>query len=187
MLKLSGFSKIITTASLHNTDLLKSMGATHIIDRNADFVSEAKIILDGDSIGLIYDAVGNADLQAQALDLLEHGGQLVAAGGRPPLDKTKYPGKHYITLRADFRTPEYWPLGRSLASKLHDLLASGAIKVRVLPSYNSWEKTSRYHFYQPTRVEVLPNGLAGVEPGLKRLENNEVSGMKLIIRPDETP
>ncbi|KLO16654.1 GroES-like protein [Schizopora paradoxa] len=167
MLKLSGFSKIITTASLHNTEFLKSLGATHIIDRNVDFVTEAKKILDGDSIDLIYDAVGNADLQAQALEMLEPGGQLVAAGGRRPIDKTKYPGKHYITLHADFRSPEYWSLGKSLASKLHDLLASGAVK--------------------PNRVEVLPNGLAGVEPGLKRLENNEVSGMKLVIRPGETP
>ncbi|KAG6372052.1 chaperonin 10-like protein [Boletus reticuloceps] len=31
--KLSGFSPIITTASLHNEDLLLSLGATHILDR----------------------------------------------------------------------------------------------------------------------------------------------------------
>ena len=32
--KLSGFNPIITTASLHNTDALKEIGATHVLDRN---------------------------------------------------------------------------------------------------------------------------------------------------------
>ena len=42
--KLSGFSPIITTASLKNTDFLKSLGATHVIDRNADLPSSVKAI-----------------------------------------------------------------------------------------------------------------------------------------------
>ncbi|HEV7737525.1 MAG TPA: hypothetical protein VGO47_09170, partial [Chlamydiales bacterium] len=33
--KLSGFSPIATTASTHHTDYLKSLGATHVIDRKA--------------------------------------------------------------------------------------------------------------------------------------------------------
>ena len=32
--KLSGFSPIITTASKHNETYLKSLGATHVIDRS---------------------------------------------------------------------------------------------------------------------------------------------------------
>ncbi|KLO11441.1 GroES-like protein [Schizopora paradoxa] len=167
LLKLSGFSKIIATASLSNADMLKSLGATHVIDRNADFVSEVKKALDGDSVEFIYDAVGSADLQAQALGVLVPGGQLVAAGARNLELKANYPDKHYVTMYADFRSPGNWALGKSLASKLHDLLASGAIK--------------------PHRVELLPDGLASVEAGLKRLENNEVRARKLIIHPDETP
>ena len=130
LLKLSGFSKIITTASLDNADLLKSLGATHAIDRNADFVSEAKKALDGASVELIYDAVGTADLQSQALGIVTPGGQLIAAGARNLELKANHPDKHYVTVYADFRSPGNWALGKSLASKLHDLLASGAIKVR---------------------------------------------------------
>ena len=42
-------------------------------------------------------------------------------------------------------------------------------------------------FEQPNRVEVLPNGLAGIPEGLKRIRNGEVSGTKLVVRVEETP
>lgn len=41
-------------------------------------------------------------------------------------------------------------------------------------------------FLQPNKIEVLPNGLAGIIDGLLRLENNQVSGYKLIAKPQET-
>ncbi len=130
LLRLSGFSKILTTASLHNADLLKSLGATHVIDRKADFVSEANKVLDGDSVDLIYDAVGSKEVQIQALEVLASGGQLIDVA-HAQVDKAAYPDKNFITLFADFRLPQFWPLGKSLFSKLHDLLASGAIKVSI--------------------------------------------------------
>lgn len=39
---------------------------------------------------------------------------------------------------------------------------------------------------KPNRVEVLPGGLDGVESGIKRLRDNLVSGMKLVVRLGET-
>jgi hypothetical protein len=33
---------------------------------------------------------------------------------------------------------------------------------------------------------VIPNGLAGIPNALERLENNQVSGVKLVARPHET-
>ncbi|KAJ7489767.1 hypothetical protein B0H11DRAFT_2229789 [Mycena galericulata] len=38
----------------------------------------------------------------------------------------------------------------------------------------------------PNRVEKLSNGLAGIVDGLKRLEDNLVSGVKLVAFPQET-
>ncbi len=115
---------------LHNADLLKSLGATHVIDRKADFVSETNKISDGDSVDLIYDAVGSKEVQIQALEVLASGGQLIDVA-HAQVDKAAYPDKNFITLFADFRLPQFWPLGNSLFSKLHDLLASGAIKVSI--------------------------------------------------------
>ncbi|KAL5525547.1 hypothetical protein ACEPAG_6883 [Sanghuangporus baumii] len=52
--KLSGFSTIVMTAPLHNTDLLKSLGAWHVIDRNADGPAAAKKILGDIPTEFIY-------------------------------------------------------------------------------------------------------------------------------------
>lgn len=129
VLKLSGFSKIIATASLRNTDLLESLGATHVIDRNADLASEVKKALNGETLDLIYDVIGTKEIQTQAVELLVPGGQFIAVA-LVQVDKAAFPDKHFVTVYADFRLPQYWALGKSLASNLHDLLASGAIKVR---------------------------------------------------------
>lgn len=34
--------------------------------------------------------------------------------------------------------------------------------------------------------EVIPGGLAGIGAGLERLKNNQVSAVKLVVRPHET-
>ncbi|KLO04681.1 GroES-like protein [Schizopora paradoxa] len=165
LLKLSGFSTIITTASLHNADFLKSLGATHVIDRKADLVSEARKILDG-PIDIVYDTVSSKELQAQSLDLVAPGGQVISTLYLQ-VDKADYPDKNITEIFANFHLPNMRALGVSLYGKLRDLLASGALK--------------------PNRVEVLPNGLAGIPEGLKRMERDEVSGVKLVVKPFETP
>ncbi len=129
LVKLSGYSTIITTASLHNTELLKSLGASHVIDRKADVVSEAKKILSG-PIDLVYDAVSTKETQAQALDIVAPGGQIVSVLG-VQVDQANYPGKHITTIFANVHVPNVRPLGVSLYSKVTELLASGALKVRI--------------------------------------------------------
>jgi len=163
--KLSGFSTIITTASLHNTDLVKSLGATHVIDRKADIVSEAKKILGG-PIDLVYDAVSNKETRVQALDIVAPGGQVVSVNAMH-VDDASYSDKHITTIYAIVHLPNVRALGVSLYGKVTELLASGALKTN--------------------RVELLPNGLAGIPAGLKRMERDEVSGVKLVVKPFETP
>ena len=41
-------------------------------------------------------------------------------------------------------------------------------------------------FWQPNKVEVLPGGLEGIPDGLERLRNKGVSGVKLVVRPEDT-
>ena len=57
--KLSGFSLIITTASLRNAEYLKSLGATHVIDRNAPAEALAASVaqIAGKPVKYAYDAV----------------------------------------------------------------------------------------------------------------------------------
>ncbi len=129
-MKLSGFSTIITTASLHNSELLKSLGATHVIDRKADVVSEAKKILGG-PIDIIYDAVSSKETQIQALDIVAPGGQVISVLG-VLVDQANYPDKHITVMHADVHSPNVRSLAVSLYSKVTELLmASGALKVRL--------------------------------------------------------
>ncbi|KIJ39260.1 hypothetical protein M422DRAFT_175459 [Sphaerobolus stellatus SS14] len=160
--KLSGFSTIIATSSIRNADLVKSFGATHVVDRNADVVAEVKKIL-SDSPKIVWDAVSLEDTQIQAIQILASDGTLLLVG--PPHESIKAvqgDRKVYRVYGSPFVHRE---LGISMYSKLTEFFESGKLK--------------------PSPVEVLPNGLAGILPGLQRLEDNKVSAVKLIARPQE--
>lgn len=162
--KLSGFSPIITTASLHNTEHLKSLGATHIINRKADIVAEAKKLF-SEAPKLIYDTIASEETETQALQILAPGGTLLSVNPRPRETPNPYQGdkKTFGVFGSFFVHRE---LGLSLYSKLTGLLESGKIK--------------------PNRIEILPGGLSGIPEGLERMAQNKVSGVKLIVRPQET-
>jgi len=161
--KLSGFSPIVTTASLHNADLVKSLGATHVIDRNSDVVAEAKKVF-SEPPKLVYDAVSLEPTEVQALQVLAPGGTLILVLPLVDAAKSIQGDKKAFNVFGNVHVQR--ELGVSLYSKLTGLLESGKLK--------------------PNRVEVLPSGLAGIPDGLKRMEENKVSAVKLIARPQET-
>ncbi|KAL5486253.1 hypothetical protein ACEPAI_7299 [Sanghuangporus weigelae] len=166
--KLSGFSPIIATASLHNTDLLKSIGATHVIDRNGPDVSaEIKKVLNSAPLEIVFDAASRAEQESWSL--VAPSGTLISVV-LVEIDKNSenYKDKTVInTIFGSVYNPDLREMGVSLYSQLTGLLERGTIK--------------------PNRVEVLPNGLAGITEGLDRLRKNEVSGKKLVARLWETP
>ncbi|TFK53686.1 GroES-like protein [Heliocybe sulcata] len=166
--KLSGFSPIIVTASPKHTSFLKSLGVDHVIDRNIP-LPELKSQLASLTISpleVVYDAVSFAETQQAGYDALAPGGTLVVVAD----DQTKKDPsarKTVVYAVGNVHLPEQRATGVSLYSKLTRLIQEGEIK--------------------PNRVEVLPNGLAGIPDGLKRMEDDKVSGVKLIVRPQETP
>lgn len=72
--------------------------------------------------------------------------------------------------------------GVEFAKHLRQLIERGEIKVNLLFLI----RMKADFDCQPNRVEVLPGGLDGVESGIKRLRDNLVSGMKLVVRLGET-
>lgn len=48
------------------------------------------------------------------------------------------------------------------------------------------ERMLREGEIRPNRVEVLPGGLGGVEEGIQRMAERKVSGVKVVVRVDET-
>jgi len=165
--KLSGFSPIITTASSKHADFLKEMGTTHILDRNlssALLKDEINKIIDK-PIKFVYDSIATESTQPVALDILTPGGHavLVAPATVKPTDD-----KQISKVVAELIAPHNVELLRTLYhDKVYGFLETGAIR--------------------PNRIEVLPNGLEGVIDGLVRLEADQVSRLKLVAHPQETP
>lgn len=161
--KLSGFSTIATTASAHHTELLKSLGATHIIDRKADVTAEVRKII-SPLPKVIFDAISE-DTQEQAWEILPPGGTLLLL--LPPHDtltNSATDGKKFFNVFSSPYAHREFSVG--LYAHITEYLASGKII--------------------PNRVEVLPNGLAGVVGGLELSFGGKVSGKKLVARPQET-
>ncbi|KIJ54560.1 hypothetical protein M422DRAFT_24506 [Sphaerobolus stellatus SS14] len=135
--RLSGFSPIVTTASPYNETYLKSIGATHVIDRNAEtLLGEIKVVL--------ISATGTQMANIVFETVASESSELLAFGN-----------SH--TNR---------DLGKGLCKYLEGLLESERIV--------------------PNRVGIIPGGLNGMVPGLERMAKGKVSGVKLIVRAQET-
>jgi len=165
ILRVLGYSTIITYASAKHTDYLKSLGATHVIDRNAvstaDLPAAVKKIA-GAPIKIVYDAISEEDTKEASFATLAEGGIAIAvlSGENRAVDGTKF----IIIFGSNDLHREF-----------------GALMWKILP------KQVAEGVIVPNRVERVPNGLAGIVDGLKKLEDNRVSGVKLVFFPEETP
>lgn len=125
---MSGFSPIITTASVHNGDLLKSLGATHVVDRKGNFAAEVAKI-SNEPFEVIFIAMAEKETQEMAWDILAPGGTLVVLGPLA-IDEGKYPDKRAVFTFGSLSHEANRGLGISLYGKLTELLADGTLKVR---------------------------------------------------------
>jgi len=164
--KLSGFSPIITTASPHNIDLLKSFGATHVIDRNLDdaaIVAEVKKI-NSKAINLIFDTISDPTTQSLSYEVLASGGQLVLTQGA--IDESKLTqDKKILNVSGLVQIPPNNEFGAKLFSHLTNWLESKAI--------------------QPTAVEPA-SGLNSIPEYLERLKLGKISAKKVVVHVSET-
>ncbi|KAL1940198.1 hypothetical protein VTO73DRAFT_9149 [Trametes versicolor] len=170
--KLSGFSPIITTSSLRHEEYLKSLGATHVLERtlpSSSIEAEVSKLVGGKPVELVYDAISHADTQQLAYDILAPGGHLIIVLPDlvPAEKKNAGDNKAVVSVAGSVQMPENRALGVALYSRLTEWLETGKLV--------------------PNRVEVLPGGLVGIIDGLERMKKDLVSGTKLIAHPQETP
>jgi len=126
--KMSGFSPIITTASMHNSDYLKSLGATHVVDRKSDVATEIEKISNG-PFEVIFIAMAQKETQEMAWEILAPGGAMVVLGPLAVNEK-KYPDKRAVFTFGSLKIEANKAMGISLYSRLTELLANGVLKVR---------------------------------------------------------
>ncbi|KAI0787307.1 GroES-like protein [Fomes fomentarius] len=164
--RLSGFSPIITTASLKNAPLLQSFGATHVFDRTLsanDLRAEVNKVAGGPVL-VVYDAISLPETQIAAYGLLAPNGKLVTV--LPEAIKEPSDGRSLVQVHGVIQFPQHQEFGKKLYEELPSLLESGDIK--------------------PLNVEIVPGGLGGIAAGLDKFKNNQVSATKLVVRPGET-
>lgn len=128
--KLSGFSPVITTASLKHVETLKSLGATHVIDRNVSgsaLASEISVITQNAPIKYVADTISLADTQQIAYDLLAPGGQLLVV---LPSEIKTTKEKEVVHVLGLIRLPPHIQLLETLYhDNLEGWLKEGALKV----------------------------------------------------------
>ncbi|CAL1717237.1 unnamed protein product [Somion occarium] len=164
--KLSGFSPIITTASPRNYDLVKSLGATHTINRTLspdDIVAEVKKITSG-PVETVYDAISEEDTQNTAYDILSPGGTVVITLKQTIVQENIRKDKSIIHTFGNVHLEHNRALGVGFFSHLTEYLAFGDVK--------------------PNPFELIPGGLEAIPKGLERLKNGEVSAKKLVVSPN---
>ena len=141
MARLSKHSPIIATASLHNEALLKSLGATHVIDRSLapeQILAEVKTITGGTPVEYVFDAISLADTQALAYDVLAPGGTLIIVLNEAiPAEKKQAQAGASLNKRVVHgfgivHVPENREIGVQLFSRLTEWLQDGVIVVRTV-------------------------------------------------------
>ncbi|KAG1883485.1 chaperonin 10-like protein [Suillus subluteus] len=165
--KLSGFSPIITTASLKHTEHLKSLGANHVIDRYlpVQALNKAVMRITGSRIHIMYDSISTAETQEAAWSLLAPGGKLVVT--QPSLiNRDGYDSRQVIPVDGSPQSDENWETGKRLWAHLERWVEDGHI--------------------QPNHVDLLPGGLRAIPEGLERFNAGKVDGVKMVVRPQET-
>ncbi|KAF8643145.1 hypothetical protein AX16_009189 [Volvariella volvacea WC 439] len=166
--KLSAFSPIITYASAKHEAHLKSLGATHVIDRQttplSSLPSAVRAITGSVGVPYIIDVISSAETQQAAYDAVDDGGKvgLVLA---PTLKEKEGSGKQVLPVVGVRDDPAHKHILEDAYLFLEEWIRNGTIRT--------------------THTEVLPGGLKGIDEGLKRLEANGVSGVKLVVRPND--
>ncbi|KAF8988414.1 hypothetical protein BDQ17DRAFT_1435032 [Cyathus striatus] len=165
--RFSGFSPIITTASLKHESYLKELGATHLIDR---FIPLSNLPFEvagitSEPIKLVFDAIPAPETQKAGYELLSDSGK-IALLLSPEINMAEASGKSIIAVSAVITAPQNVEYIKKIYGILTSFLETGAIV--------------------PNKVQALSGGLAAISGGVDLLKNNQVSGVKLVVHPNET-
>ncbi|KAJ7023770.1 chaperonin 10-like protein [Mycena alexandri] len=169
--RLSGFSTIITTASLKHESSLKSLGATHVIDRSLPDAEVVKAVAAlALTLSVVFDTISTAETHTLGFEILKDskrntkGDKTLLEIIPIPVPDAKSEGINVYMGWASSAWPQYNALSKEMYSQLEGLLADGTIK--------------------PMKIEVVKGGLNALEEAFKTFD--KVSGVKRVVLPQET-
>lgn len=135
-----GATVIAIVGSAGKADLVRELGAQHVLLSDDDWVAQAKAVTGGRGVAVAYDSVGK-DTFMRSLDTIRPRGLMVSYGnasGAPPeispLELSKR-GSLYLTRPTMFHfTSTRQALARA-ANELFGLMTRGVIKVQIGQTY----------------------------------------------------
>lgn len=136
--RIQGFSPIVTTSSLQHEQWLKSLGATHVLDRSlapSEILAALPKVTGGKPVVYAFDAISQtAETQNLAYDALAAGGSLVVVHPQSEAvlaDKVARDGGSKKVARpwGSFDTPANRKLGQELYPRLTEWLEKGILVV----------------------------------------------------------
>ncbi len=157
-----------------SADAAKAYGADVVVNyKSPSFEQELFAAVKQHGVHHVYDTVaegGTYQLAAKAIDAI--GGENFLTTVLPIDDKDVLP-KSVTAVQ-------------TYVGDAHDTKKDGAqdFAAKFSKLAGVWLESGEL---KPQRVTVVPGGLAGVEEGLKRYQENKVSGEKLVYRISETP
>ncbi|KAJ7289377.1 chaperonin 10-like protein [Mycena rebaudengoi] len=180
LLKFLGFTRIVAYASQTHVEYLRLLGATEFIDRHVvslDALSTTPAL--ADKVKVVFDATFMGAID-QAYDCVAQGGSIITVQRFNPTTRENdtvslvrvagfYTGPEVYkspVLQSLVGTPAHTAFGKHIIKNLPELFEKGVIV--------------------PNRVEILPGGLASVPAALDRMKAGGVSGVKLVVHPQDT-
>ncbi|KAF5867476.1 putative zinc-binding oxidoreductase protein [Botrytis fragariae] len=174
--KLSGL-QVITTTSPKNFELLKSLGADHVLDYHDTNCGAEIRSLTQNKLHHVFDTIAtqsSAQICANALSTSGHNLYVNLMGIEMPRDDVRnifflgysVTGEEYeIEGEVWPAAPEDFELGKKAFALLERLLENGLIKNHP--------------------VKIMHGGLKGILEGMREMKEGKVSGEKLIYRVGE--
>ncbi|KAJ7627495.1 chaperonin 10-like protein [Mycena rosella] len=169
--RLSGFSPIITTASLKHESFLKSLGATHVIDRSLPDTEVVKAVAAlAATLSVVFDTISTKETHELGFEILKDS-KKYSKGDKTlleiipiPIAEAEKEGINVYMGWSASEWPQYNALSREMYSSLEGLLADGTIK--------------------PMKIEIIKGGLNALEEAFKTFD--KVSGVKRVVLLQET-
>lgn len=163
--RLSGFSRIFTSGSAHNEALLRSLGATHFIDRNLSLKEQVEEIFDkvgAEAVPFVADAMSSLETLEISFAVAQK--------------NSKGSGK----VGSVMFVPE------DLSTRYSDVASGymfGNVRNNPVTAARFFENLPVYvadGVYHPNRARVIGKSLEAVKFGVELMKKG-VSGEKLVI------
>lgn len=173
--RLSGYDRIVTTASAKHRDNLTDMGAHEVLDRHTAKPEDFVKALGGVPLDFVFDAPALKETQEQGVEVVR------AAEARDSLVVTTYVVDDEVQKlgdTGDIKVPVRMILGIGADPNLTYLSKPLA---KHLGGEDGWVAKGSV---RSNRVRVVEGGLEGLDRALEMLKEG-VSGEKLVIRPHD--